>query len=279
MDLSISKKISSLEKDYILDILSRGTRIDGRGFLEYREITLDSGHILKAEGSARAVIGDTEVNVGVKYAVGTPYADSPEDGVITCMTEYVPFASPMFESGPPGMDAIEMARVVDRGIRHSNLMDKKKLCITPNEEVFILFCDIYYTTHNGNGIDTASLAAIAALKSTKLPQLENVEVLGKKFLKPVGEPKLIGIEDYPVTITFAKIGNHILVDPCLMEELIMDCRVSYCINKDGKITSIQKNGKGTFSIDELVKAAKNARDLAPMLQQKVKDYDRDTTGM
>ena len=50
------------------------------------------------------------------------------------MTELVPFASPMFESGPPREDAIELARVVDRGIRHSEIVDKKKLCITPGKE-------------------------------------------------------------------------------------------------------------------------------------------------
>lgn len=279
MDLSISKKISSLERDYILDLLEKGTRVDGRGLLEYREIKIDAGHILKSEGSARVFIGDTEIDVGVKYDLGTPYPDSPDEGVITCMAEFVPSASPMFESGPPREDAIELARVVDRGIRHSNLIDKKKLCVVPGKEVFILFVDIYYMDHNGNGIDTASLAAISALKSVQLPKLEQKVINEQTFQAPTGETYPLDIEDYPVTITFSKIGNHMIVDPNLIEELIAEARVSFCLNKNGQITSIQKNGKGTFSAEELVKSAKNARDLAPMLQKKVKEYTRDLTGM
>ncbi|MFX0099391.1 MAG: exosome complex protein Rrp42 [Candidatus Hodarchaeota archaeon] len=279
MDLSISKKLSTMERDYIMDLLSRGTRIDGRGFLEYREITIDAGPMLKAEGSARVNLGDTQIYVGVKYELGTPYPDAPDTGIITCMAELVPFASQMFESGPPREDAIELARVVDRGIRHSEIVDKKKLCVTPGEEVILLFTDIYYTAHNGNPWDCASLAAICALKSVMLPHLEKVEQNGQMFWAPSGTEWSLDIQDYPVTITFAKIGNYIIVDPNLLEELICDARISYCIDKEGRITSIQKNGSGTFSKEELVETAKNARDLAPVLQEKVKNYERDLSNM
>jgi exosome complex component RRP42 len=279
MDLSISKKVSTIEKDYMLDLLSRGTRLDGRGFLEYREIKIDAGPMLKAEGSARVCIGDTQVCCGIKYDTGTPFPDTPNEGVITAMAEFVPFASPMFESGPPDNDAIELARVVDRGIRHSDLVDRSTLVIKPGKEVFLLFVDLYYMMHSGNPWDTASLAALCALKTTMLPTLVEKEVNGSKFLVPEGEPRPLGIQDYPVTITFTKIGDHLIVDPSLMEELISDARVSYCINKNGLITSIQKNGSGAFTIEELVKTAKNARDLAPTLQQMVKDYTRDLSNM
>ncbi len=263
----------------MIDLLSRGTRIDGRGFLEYREIKIDAGPMLKAEGSARVCIGDTQVCCGIKYDTGTPFPDTPNEGVITAMAEFVPFASPMFESGPPDNDAIELARVVDRGIRHSDLVDRSTLVIKPGQEVFLLFVDLYYMMHNGNPWDTASLAALCALKTTMLPSLKEKEVNGKKFLVPEGEPRPLGIQDYPVTITFTKIGDHLIVDPSLMEELISDARISYCINKNGLITSIQKNGSGAFTTEELVKTAKNARDLAPTLQQRVKDYTRDLSNM
>ncbi len=279
MDLSISKKISTIEKDYTLDLLSRGTRLDGRGFLEYREIKIDAGPMLKAEGSARVCIGDTQVCCGIKYDTGTPFPDTPNEGVITAMAEFVPFASPMFESGPPDADAIELARVVDRGIRHSDLVDRSRLVIKPGQEVFLLFVDLYYMMHSGNPWDTASLSALCALKTTMIPTLKEKEVNGKKFLVPEGDPQPLGIQDYPVTITFAKIGDYLVVDPGLMEELIADARISYCINKNGLITSIQKNGSGAFTTEELIKTAKNARDLAPTLQQRVKDYTRDLSNM
>ncbi|HME51219.1 MAG TPA: exosome complex protein Rrp42 [Candidatus Lokiarchaeia archaeon] len=279
MDLSISKKISTIERDYITDLLVHGTRLDGRGFLEYREIKIDAGPMLKADGSARVFLGDTQACVGVKFETGSPFPETPNEGVVTAMAELVPFASPMYESGPPDESAIELARVVDRGIRHSDIIEKSRLVLVPGEEVFLLYVDIYYISHNGNPWDAASLAALCALKSTMIPNLENQEVMGKKYLVPVGDPQPLGIEDYPVTITFAKIGENMIVDPALMEELICDARISFCINKNSLITSMQKNGSGTFTTDELIKCAKNARDLAPALQQLAKDYERDLTNM
>jgi exosome complex component RRP42 len=120
---------------------------------------------------------------------------------------------------------------------------------------------------------------LCALKSTMIPNLEQQDVMGKKYLVPVGHPQPLGIQDYPVTITFAKIGENMIVDPALMEELICDARISFCINKNSLITSMQKNGSGTFTTDELITCAKNARDLAPALQQLAKDYERDLTNM
>lgn len=279
MDLSISKKVSTIEKDYITDLISHGTRVDGRGVLEYRPIKIDAGPILKADGSARVFLGNTQACVGIKTETGTPFPDTPDEGVVTAMAELVPFASPMYESGPPDESAIELARVVDRGIRHSDLFPKGRLIIKKNEEVYLIFIDIYYMNHDGNAWDCASMAACCALKSLMLPSLVEKEQNGKTYLVAEGEPTPLGIEDYPVTLTFVKIGDHIIVDPSLMEELICDARISFCINKDGFITSIQKNGSGTFSIEELVTASRNARDLAPTLQQMVKDYDRDISNM
>ena len=72
--------------------------------------------IEKAEGSARVLLGKTEVLVGVKVETGEPFPDTPNEGVLTVNAELVPIASPNFEAGPPNEDSIELARVVDRGI-------------------------------------------------------------------------------------------------------------------------------------------------------------------
>ena len=72
--------------------------------------------------------------------------------------EFVPLASPDFESGPPREDAIELARVVDRGVRESQVIQLEKLCITPGEKVWLVFIDIHILDYDGNLFDAASLA-------------------------------------------------------------------------------------------------------------------------
>ena len=127
---------------------SSNKRLDGRGLTDYRPIQIETGIIEKAEGSARVRLGKTEVMVGIKIDIGEPYSDRPNEGVLTTSAEFVPLASPEFEAGPPGEDSVELARVVDRGIRESKAIDLEKLCVIPGKKVFIVFIDIYVLNHD-----------------------------------------------------------------------------------------------------------------------------------
>ena len=109
--------MEDLRKDYVYDLIDSGKRIDGRGFHDHREITVERDTIDKAEGSALVKIGDTAVLVGVKVEPGEPFSDTPNLGVIMTNAELRPGASPDFEPGPPDENSIELARIVDRGIR------------------------------------------------------------------------------------------------------------------------------------------------------------------
>ena len=123
----------------IAQSISSGKRLDGRGLTDYREIKLVTGIIESAEGSARVHLGKTDVLVGIKVGIGQPFPDLPEKGVLTVNSEFTPIASPTFRAGPPGENSIELARVVDRGIRESTAVDLEKLCIIPGEKVFVIF--------------------------------------------------------------------------------------------------------------------------------------------
>src|SRR3989344_7191901 len=120
-------------KGHILEALNQGIRFDGRKLTEYREILVEVGVAKNAEGSARVKIGETELIVGVKMEVAEPYPDIPDEGTMSVGAELLPLSNPDFELGPPGIEAIELARVVDRGIRESKCIDFKKLCIEIGE--------------------------------------------------------------------------------------------------------------------------------------------------
>src|SRR3989338_5346357 len=159
-------------RDHIRSLAEKGAREDGRDFLEYRKpIKIEYGVSSKsAEGSARVTIGDTEVVAGVKLEVGEPFPDTPDEGVLMVGAELLPLSNPEFESGPPSIDSIELARIIDRGIRESKCIDFSKLCIKKGEKVWMVFIDIYPINDSGNLFDAASLAALAALKDAKFPE-------------------------------------------------------------------------------------------------------------
>ncbi|MEE9507110.1 MAG: RNA-binding protein, partial [Thermoplasmata archaeon] len=135
--------VSELLRDHIYKMAASGKRVDGRAPEEYREIKVRKGYAGNAEGSARVNLGETEVLVGVKMILGEPYPDRPKEGSIVTTMELIPMASPTFEAGPPREKAIELARVVDRGIRESKAIDLGKLCIIEGEKVWIVFIDVH----------------------------------------------------------------------------------------------------------------------------------------
>ena len=102
----------NLMKGYLEELASKGKRIDGRDFDEFREIKVESGIIGTADGSAMATIGKTKVICGVKCVLGTPYPDSPDKGAMMTSVELAPLASLGFEAGPPRENSVELARVV-----------------------------------------------------------------------------------------------------------------------------------------------------------------------
>src|SRR3989337_1828597 len=123
----MTEVIPELMREHIHRLAASGKRTDGRAFDETRKLTIEKNYIKTAEGSARVKLGNTDVLVGVKINTGEPYPDTPRSGVLTTSVELAPLASPTFESGPPRPDAIELARVVDRGIRETKTVDMSKL--------------------------------------------------------------------------------------------------------------------------------------------------------
>lgn len=232
-----------LKRHFIGRLIENKRRIDGRGFDDIREISIETNIISdKAEGSAKVKLGNSEVLCGVKLGVGEPYPDNPS-GVMMTGAELVPIASPEFEMGRPGEDAIELARVVDRGIRESHMIDLDKLIITEGEKVWLVFIDLHVLNHDGNLLDASTLAAVSALNTTWLPKLEDDSIVREKS-------KDLPITKLPISFTFAKIGDQIVLDPILDEEYAMDARLT--VTTTGKnIHAMQKGESGTFSSDEV----------------------------
>jgi exosome complex component RRP42 len=256
--------VVNVKKKRITEIIASGKRTDGRGLTDYREIQIESGVIERAEGSARVRLGKTEVIVGVKIGTGSPFPDTPDTGVLTVNAELVPLASPAFEPGPPGEEAVELARVVDRGIRESKAIDLETLCVESGKLVFVVFVDVYILNHDGNLIDASTMATLAALVNTKMFKYTVEE--GKIIKKPGYNP--LPMKNYPISVTFAKIGNTIILDTGLDEEQVMDARLTMTFDKDGHICAIQKGGgSGYFTKEEILDAAKIALEKTAELRK------------
>ncbi len=257
-----------LKKDYIINLINEGKRIDGRKFDEYRDIGIEKGVVNeKAEGSARVKLGDSEVMVGIKMDVGEPYPDQPDTGVMTVGAELIQLASPTFESGPPREEAIELARVVDRGIRESKAIELDKLLIEENK-VWIVFIDVYILNHGGNLIDASGIAATAALLDARMPKYEEGKVIRGEWNGKLPIAKI------PIPCTSAKIGDQIVIDPCLDEEYAMGGRLTVATTTTDTdeimINAMQKGGMSGFTSEEVQKSIDMAFENSKKIRKLVK---------
>jgi len=257
--------IAKIKKNRILNTLSKGKRLDGRDLDEYREIKFKVGVIERAEGSAEVLIGATRVLTGVKIEVGKPYPDVPDKGVLIVNAELVPLASPTFEPGPPDENAIELARVVDRALRSAEVVDFGKLCLIPGEKVLLLYVDVYVLNHAGNLIDASALSALLALMTAKVPVYE----VSEAGVEKTGEYKPLELLNKPITVTMAKIGNTIVVDPSLDEEEVMDARLTISVDSQGRVCAVQKGGSGYFTPEEVEKCVDLAFQKVEEIRSKV----------
>lgn len=241
-------KMSRDQFNSLNKFLEENIRFDGRKKEEYRQVTVTPGVSATAEGSAEVRIGNTMVLAGVKLEAGTPYPDSPDEGVLMVGVELSPIANKDFETGPPGFDAIELARVTDRAIRESRAMDTKALCIKEGEKVWIASVDITVMNDDGNLFDACSVAAIAAIKDTKLLKLDKNNVPDYHEKTKEGLP----LVKTPVSVTVYKLGDHLLVDPTLRELEAASARLTVGSIDDGTLCSMQKGGDGTLTKDDVV---------------------------
>jgi len=264
-----SETISHIDREFIHDLIRKGERIDGRAFDEYREISIEANVVpAKAEGSALVRIGDTSVVAGVKVLVGEPYPDSPDSGVTMVTAEMSPIASPLFELGPPKENAIELARIVDRGVRESETIDSKDLCIESGKKVYMVFADVYPMEYDGNLIDASSIAVNTALMTTKYPEMKMED--GKAVA--TGKILKLPIKNMAIEHTVSKIGDKLIIDPTLREEFVQDCRLTMAVDQKDKFTALQKGGgSGPMSLDLVDQAMGMALDNAKAIKDLINE--------
>jgi exosome complex component RRP42 len=234
---------------HILDLARQGKRLDGRRPDDYRPVRIQPGFVTSADGSAFAHIGETSALCGIKLEPGKPFADTPNAGVLTTNAELIPLSSAMFEPGPPHPRAIEVSRVIDRAIRAAETIDLAKLCVTPGEKSWVCYVDVHILDHSGNLIDAGSLAALGALTHTTMPN--------KRF-GIAEEDAPLAIQHFPLEVSFARLGETIVVDPTFEEEQAAQGRLTIATDELGNVVAMQKGLVGAFSpedVKELVERA------------------------
>jgi len=265
MSMKKNYVVETIRKAQMVQLLAGGKRMDERGLEELRPLKIETGIIPKANGSARVFLGNTQVIAGVKIATGVPFPDTPDKGLLVVNAEILPMASPYAEAGPPSEDAIELARVVDRGVRESEMVDMAKLCLIPGKSVVTVFVDCNVMNVDGNLFDATSYAVVAALRTAKMKKY----VVKDEKVEATDQWVPVPVEMTPVSVTLARIGDRLVVDPNTEEEASMDMRITITTEDEGNICASQKGEASTITAAQVLQAADTSIRVGKQIRAKI----------
>ncbi|XP_012074955.2 exosome complex component RRP45A isoform X2 [Jatropha curcas] len=261
------------EKKFIETALASDLRIDGRNPLEYRKITIKFG---REDGSSEVLLGHTHVMGYVTCQLVQPYRDRPNEGSLSIFTEFSPMADPTFEPGRPGEFAVELGRVIDRGLRESRAVDTESLCVLAGKLVWAIRIDLHILDNGGNLVDAANIAALAALLTFRRPECTLGGEDGQQVIvhpPEVKEPLPLIVHHLPIAVTFAFFNGErsMVVDPTHNEEAVMGGRMTVTVNANGDICAIQKAGGEGVMQSDIMRCLRLASRNSESITKKIKD--------
>jgi exosome complex component RRP45 len=166
--LSLYRGKAFLQRDYALQALRSGVRVDGRALDSARTARIVLG---PAHGQARVTLGLTIALTSVAANPVTLFPDRPAEDTLVVSVEISATASEpaalefaVHGAHPPADKAArELRGLVERVIRDLRAMDTEALCILAGINVWAVPVDVALVGAAGNVCDTVHLAAIAAL--------------------------------------------------------------------------------------------------------------------
>uniref|UniRef100_A0A336LSU3 Ribosomal RNA-processing protein 43 n=1 Tax=Culicoides sonorensis TaxID=179676 RepID=A0A336LSU3_CULSO len=214
---------------YFRDYLQHDIRPDGRSLLGSRPIQINVNSIGTAEGSATVKLGNTIVVCGIKAEISTPTATEPNRGYFVPNIELTPLCSPKYRPGAPSEDAQVYSRILYDILLNSECLNLKDLCIVEEKMVWTLYCDIMCLNHDGSVVDAAVIAAVAALKSLKLPKvIYNVDTEACDVEEDKKNKLKIGA--VPISTSFMIFDEKIITDPTAEEDKLAATSITIAIS-------------------------------------------------
>lgn len=229
-------------EEYLRRFLEYQLRPDGRQLTELRSPSICK-RVLKQAciGSAMVSAGRSRFVAGVIAAICPPHSAAPQSGRIMVNVEF-PKTSTFNDAVSSTYQAAIAADTsvrVSQILTNSEVFDSTQLVITSGSAVWVLYVNVVCLEFDGNPLDWALCAAVAALEDTRLPSVRwcttgkwwrvcsDAEAKGllesaathssSADLVSVGRDVII--QHRPVCVTIAKLlDTYWVTDPSMQEE-------------------------------------------------------------
>lgn len=248
--------LSNCARNFINASIQERTRLDGRNFFEARSVNIYFG---SNWGSCIVSLGQTRVVAQVSCDIQQPKASRPNEGMIYINVELNPLAAQHFESGRQSEAAVLINRQLTKCIKDSKCIDLESLCIVVDKKVWNVRLDINILNHDGNLIDCASIAALAALLHFHRPDVTSTGT--NIIVHPFNEknPLPLTLFFLPVCISFITFESGATVmDPTYMEERVGVAQLTLGMNSYKELCSLHFDYlTKTLTVEDVISVASN----------------------
>lgn len=267
--------LSEAEKTFILHGVEENFRCDGRTRLDYRPMEVETDIVSHASGSARLRLANTDILVGVKTEIDTPFPERPREGKLEFFVDCSANATPAFEGRGGEELGTEISNSLAAAYQSPQAFDLAALCILPGQQCWKLYVDILILECGGNLFDAVSLAVKAALYNTRVPKVKAASIDGGTVDLQLSDDPFdcfrLDVTAAPCLVTLCKIGDQCVVDPTLEEETCSNASVVVAVTENGLITSVLKTGVGSFHPQTLVETLKVGQAIGLDVNKVLKD--------
>lgn len=229
---------------YLQRFVSRGVRPDGRAAGACRKVTVTTGSVSRAVGSALVKMGRTTAVAALK---GELFETDDEEGEIDVSVELLATSSLHYRQVRASDDAPILTHRLRQAV--GSAVDRRALAVEGGLLAWRLSLVVHVVDDAGNVADAVLLAADAALKNCLLPTVrlvddddedddENAPSEGKTtVLAKASRDRCVPLQlnELPVPVSFALVGEHALIDPTRDEEAAADGSLSFVLGA----TSVQ----------------------------------------
>ncbi|KAJ1021683.1 hypothetical protein NDA16_003819 [Ustilago loliicola] len=228
---------------YLSRFLDSSIREDGRSLSAFRDATLTLGSISTADGSCFVRIGNISCIAAIKAEVAPPQLSRPSEGYLIPNVELPAVCSSKFKPGAPGEEAQVLTSRLLALLNSSDVLDREQLCIESGKSVWCLYLDISFICFDGNAMDAAVLAAVAALSDTKLPKASyDPDTEQVRCSSSPSDRTPLRLNDMPFASSFAIFENtHLLSDPTAFEAALASSHLTIAVSLNP--TSVPKSSK------------------------------------
>ena len=195
-------------------------------------------------------MGQTKIITQSSLKIVSPKPGKPNEGDLKINVEFASLMhSAEFAQQTTTLSEmrIEIASFIDKVLKQSRTTDREGLCIIQGKLAWSLTVDLQLLNDDGNLVDAFFLAAVLALKNTRLPE---VSMKGDNVMVSNTKSHFINVHHLPVCTTFYFIGAGQgsaqalppIVDACAKEERLATARLSICMNVFEDVCGMQTLG-------------------------------------